>query len=450
MALSAFRFAAALGLAGFLTTGCDDGDSTPRVADAEVDMRRLSDVATMPDATDMAVESDMAPSDDLGPTPDAGDDRPPCEARANLGLRAWPTPIADPQTFAPDALWNGTEYGVSWQTPGGPAGLDIIRFQRFNRTGEAVGQPAEIGYAELPQHAVAYNGTNFLVAWIARRTADTVFDGLRIRPLDAAGNAGGVTVDLPLTFDARQMDFAWAPLGGGMLVYTRGLNGEGGVWAIALDEGLNASPAVQLTQSPAQSPAVAFGDGVWGAAWLARDGDDPNELAFRLLNDQGTPIGDEARVGGGGIGNVQMAFGEGMGVFGVAWTKPFGAGIPQPAITLVDGAGDPFATPPLPGATGAALITDVAFLAPDRFAIAWHQTLPGGARQLGISRITPQGLISEPVALPLPEGHSHQGLVLGGTLTRFTGWYTDDPMPGPVGYSDQTTVHVGQFGPCGD
>ena len=429
-----------------MALGCDDepGAELPDVetpdtggmlGDSEV-------VVDMAPAVDMA--PDMAP-DMMRVEADMGAEGPPCDERANLGFEADPVAILDDKAFAPRAVFTGEAYGLVFQTENAD-GPNTVWFQRFDRDGNALSDPAALGVAEVPQHDVAFDGTNYIVAWLAVRTEQTVFDGILLKVIDGNGMPSAApAIEVPSTFDAEQLAFSWTRLGGGMLLYNRGRSGEAGIYANALDPAFTVGPQVQLTQSPAQSPATIFGDGAWGAAWLARDGAEPGELAFVLLNDQAQALTEERRVQGGGIGSVHMSYGQ--GIYGVGWTKLFGPGRPQAAMTLVDGGGDPFATPPLAGPEGVATITDVAFVAPDRFAIAWQENRPSGTR-IGLSRLTTQGLMTDPVLLEPPEGSARLGMTVGGTSTRMGAWFTEDPEPTPLGFSDGARVMGANLGPC--
>lgn len=426
--------------------GCDDepGTETPD-AEAPDSGVLLGDSEVV---TDMAPALDMAP--DAGPDmaqieADMGPAGPECDERANLGFEAEPAPLLDEKAFAPRAFYNGTEYGLVWQTEG-ENNRNTVWFGRFDRDGAPLGEPAALGVAEVPQHAVTYDGANWVVAWLAVRTQQTVFDGVLIKVIDANGTPSAApALEVSGTFDAEQLGFAWAQFGGGMLIYNRGRNGVAGIYANAISPAFDVGPAVQLTESPSQSPAVVFGDGAWGVAWLARDGEEPGELAFVLLDDDAQALTEERRVRGGGIGNVRMSYG--MGIYGVGWTRLFGAGLPRAAMTLVDGGGDPFATPQLEGPEGVATVTEVAFVAPDRFAIAWQENRPAGTR-VGLSRLTTQGLMTDPLPLNPPAGSAWLGLTIGGTSTRIGAWFTEDPAPTPLGFSDDARLLGGHLAPC--
>lgn len=427
---------------------CDDeGGSDPVVPDASIDGGMLGDVELPADlgpdegapVGDMG-ERDLAPGEDMG-----GSERPPCDRDVNLGLLAEPVPVVPTQAFAPRAVFSGTEYALVWQTPLG-GDRNTVWFQRFDLDGAAIGSAVEIGIAAVPQHAVAFDGQGYVVAWLAARTDESIFDGVRLRAVAADGTPSAVVVDVPDSFDSEQMAFDWAPFGGGMLLYTRGRNGQSGVFANSVDEGMTVSPQQAISASPAQSLTVVYGDGTWGAAWLARDGEQPAELVFVVLNDDAVVISDdEVRVRGGGIGNVHMAYGQ--GIYAAGWTRQ-GVGRPEATLSMFDGGGSPFAGTPLAGPDGVATVTDVTFIAPDRFAVAWQENRQSGTR-VGLSRFDANGLmVPNGLVLDPPTGSARLGLTLGGVGSRLAVWFTEDPMPPPVGYSSAARVVSGVLAPC--
>lgn len=438
---------AALTVAAF---GCDDDTTDPAVPDEgrvdvgsiRLDMDRL-DEGPM---TDEGPETDAGPTDDMGPTGDMGPERPACDPQVNLGLLAEPAPIGDGKSFAPRSVFNGTEFGVVWQAPQS-GNLNTVWFQRFDTAGRPLGSPAEIGTATVPQHAVAWDGQSYVVAWLAARTDVSVFEGIRVRPVGADGTPGLTPVDIEQTFDVEQIAFDWAPFGGGMLVYNRGRNGADGMYASAVDEGFNVGPQQQISMSPVQSPAVVYGDGAWGAGWLAQDGEEPAELVFVVLNDLGGVVSPaEVRVRGGAIGNVRMAYGQ--GIYAIGWTRRGALGMPEATLSLFDGGGSAFAGTPLAGPDGVATVSDVSFIQPNRFVVAWQENRPGGTR-VGLSRLDANGL-QVPGALVLDPsmGSARLGMVADGAGTRFSVWFTEDPTPPPVGYSDQAGVVSAVLAPC--
>lgn len=430
-----------------LASGCDDGGGgDPPAPDASLDGGMLAD-SELP--ADMGPdEGDRVDMDavDQGPMADmAMNDRPPCDTMANLGFLAEPESLTAEQSFAPRAVFTGTEFGVVWQTPR-TANRNTVWFQRFDSDGAALGSPVEIGVAAVPQHAVGFDGQNYVVAWLAARTDDSIFDGVRLRSVGADGTPAVSSVDVNDSFDAEQIAFDWAPFGGGMVLYNRGRNGQAGIHANAIDEGMTVGPQQRLTASPAQSPAVVFGDGTWGASWLARDGEQPSELAFVVLNDAAMMISDEeVRVRGGGIGNVYMAYGQ--GIYAAGWTRQGALGRPEATLSMFDGGGSPFAGTPLAGPEGVATVTDLTFVPPDRFVAAWQENRQSGTR-VGVSRFDANGLQAAALVLDPPASRARLGLTLGGMGSRLAVWFTEDPAPPAVGYSSEARVMSGVLAPC--
>lgn len=427
--------------------GCDDsGGGDPPVPDASLDGGMLVDSELPVDLGPDGGEPVDVGEVDVGPVVDMGtSDRPPCDTMANLGLLAEPEALTDERSFAPRAVFTGTEFGVIWQSPRS-ADRNTVWFQRFDMDGGALGSAAEIGVASVPQHAVGFDGQNYVVAWLAARTDESIFDGVRLRSVGADGTPSVAVVDVSDSFDAEQIAFDWAPFGGGMVLYNRGRNGSSGVYANSVDEGMTVGPQQRLTASPAQSPAVVFGDGTWGASWLARDGEQPAELAFVVLNDAAMMVSDEeVRVRGGGIGSVYMAYGQ--GIYAAGWTRQGALGRPEATLSMFDGGGSPFAGTPLAGPEGVATVSDLTFVPPDRFVVAWQENRQGGTR-VGVSRFDANGLQTAGLALSPPAGSARLGLAVGGMGSRLSVWFTEDPAPPAVGYSAEARVMSGVLAPC--
>ena len=82
------------------------------------------------------------------------------------------------------------------------------------------------------------------------------------------------------------------------------------------------------------------------------------------------------------------------------------------------------------------------------FLAAWQESLTGAESQVGVTRITSQGLVFDPFIFPRDEGHAHLGLVMAGSFSRLGVWFTDDPAQSPAGYSDEARVYSGGMSPC--
>ena len=96
------------------------------------------------------------------------------------------------------------------------------------------------------------------------------------------------------------------------------------------------------------------------------------------------------------------------------------------------------------------LVTDVAWLDPNTFGVAWQDNGPQ-AVTVGLSRVNTSGVVANPLRLVLEAGHAGTGLRAAGNLTRAGIFYVDDPMPAPGGgFSAQARILTGVLGPCDD
>jgi len=344
------------------------------------------------------------------------------------------------------SVWTGSEWGVLWQSPHEEAGLQRIFFQRFDADGDALGEAVEIGLGRLPQHAVLHNGNGFVVVWMSARVGAAGSEGIAVQVIGAAGNPIGVPALVPQTFDVTQLEAAWAPLGSGMVVFSRGRAGDG-LWVVRIDEGGQPGVPVHIyDRGPADNPSVSFGDGTWGVAWIDPT-PQPSELAFTIINDGGVFQAQVQRIAAAGArGRTHVAHGRLL--YGVGWSKNDEMGGLRAQLTLFDSLAIEQGTHEVTGPEGFGLVTDVAWLDPDTFGVAWQDN-NAGTISVGMSRISFLGQTSEPARVD-PEGDSSlQNLQLSGNITRAGGWYAEDPDP-PVagGFSEGVKVNLVVFGPC--
>ncbi|MEZ4466950.1 MAG: hypothetical protein R3F43_21500 [bacterium] len=437
--------------------GCDDGGGggggTPE-ADMAVQDRGI-------------IRADAAPTDqgppegDLGPLADQGAGgaggaadmgvQPPdlCDRVVGYGLQGVPAAVVDgAPRFAPRAVWTGVEWGVLWQAPvADEPGVNEVMFRRFNSDGQGVGEAVRLGVAKQPQQEILFNGTGYVAVWLSTRTRGGGIDGIKVQLLGADGSPNGEAQDVPTTFDVAHMDAAWAPRAGGMVVFTRGMGGVGGLFAVPLDESGSAGPAQRLSDSEVRGPAIAFGDGSWGVAWLDRASANPSDLVFAIINDRGEIFGMPRRqVEAGAQSAVYVAYGQGN--YGVAWSKVDGMGALAPMLTLYDAAGDNLATPPVTGPRGLGLVTDVAWLDPDSFGVAWQDN-SASEITVGLTRVNTRGQVQEPFRLEVEPGRAAQSLHVAGNVSRAGLWFVDDPDPQPGGtFSAEARILGALLGPC--
>lgn len=451
------RVSGLVALLAVALVACDDGDggSTTPMQDMAVGpdrgVARLDaapeDQGAGGEAADLGVEPDGAGG--AGGQPDQGVVRPDlCEPAVGYGLKAaLAAHVEGAPRYAPRTVWTGAEWGVLWQAPAEEAGINEVWFERFDISAQPIGEPLRLGVAKLPQAEITWTGTGYVAIWLSSRTRGGGIDGIKVQRIDTEGAASGGAVDVPGTFDVAHLDAAWAPRGAGMVVFTRGMAGAAGLFAVPLDElGTPAAP-VKLAETETRGPSVAFGDGSWGVAWLDRASATPADLMFVVINDRGQPVSQPRRQADAGAqGTTQVAYGQ--GTFGVGWSKADAMGNLSAFVTLYDSAGDILATPPIPGARGFGLVTDVAWLDPDSFGVAWQDN---SAQEItvGVTLVNTRGQVQNPVRLPVEGAHAASGMRLAGNVSKAGVWFVDDPTPTPGGgFSAQAHILNGIMGPC--
>ncbi len=416
-------------------TGIPQGEdaSTPE-ADAET-------------GADAGTETDgVAPAADAGADPDAGPAG--CVTDGTYGLLAEPTAPVQ-AAHSPRAVWTGEAWGVSWLSPHlEEAGLSRVMFQRFDGRGEPLGEPVEVGAARLPQHQVLFTGSGFVVVWLAAPVGGVGGpSGIAIQPLGGTGAPLGGPLNVLQTADVTLFDAAWAPLGGGMVAFTRGRDGDG-LWVVKLDEGGQPGVPVHVySDSAADAPAITFGDAYWGLAWLDAESSPPADVLFTIIDDEGALQAQVNRATGAGArGRVDVAYG-GL-VYAVGWSRNDAAGNLTPQISLYDSLALLQGSDAIPGPEGFALVTDVAWLTPGTFGVAWQDNA-GGRLSVGMTRLSAAGQVFDPLRLDPEEGGALQSLHLAGNVTRVGGWYVDDPEPPRTGgFSEGVQLRLALFGPC--
>lgn len=444
---------AVLASAALFTACDDDGSSAATDSTLPADRGIAAEDARVNDAVIANDMGDADVADDMGV--DAGETGTVCDRQSNFGMKAPAlAAITAPEgRYNPQVVWQNEQWGVSWLGPADANGHHALYFGRFDGAGAPLGEPLSLGETGSSQHVITGTGSGFVVLWFNGRASGDPYDGLRFARFDAEGQLIGEATNIPsepgmgTTYNALQIAVAWAPLAGGMVLYTRGRqHGEEGLFAVGLDEAGAASAPIKLSDGPVDSPSVVYGDGVWGAAWLDRSSANPADVVFVMLNDQGQTVSTERRLADAGAqGSTHLAYGR--ATFGLAWSKNF-LGQLKPFITLFDSGGDILAAgTPLEGPEGFAVVSDAAFLPPDVIGVAWQDSTPDGQR-VGISRFKVEGRALDPFTLP-DDGSARLAPALGGTLSKIGFWVSTDPNPAPAGgYSEETFVELHTLGPC--
>ena len=452
--MTRLRPCACLAIMALALAACDDASSeAPPAEDAGADRGfALGDAAPTDGDLPVADGGGGLPADaSIDSGGGGGAQGLPCDRNSHYGVNQPPLALTTSEVggHTPRALRLADGWALAWLSPG-EGGLLSLWFQRFGDDFAARGQPQRVGDARLPQFALLDRGADGqVIVWISGRTLEGGFDGLMIRAIDAAGALAAESVMMEGTFDAQAMAAAWVPQLQGMLVFSRGRQGEGGLFAIpiSVDGPLVEAPVV-LSEGASSSPAMVLGDeGTWGVAWQERGSENPSDLLFAVLDDFGMPFDPpNRRDDAGAQGDVHAAFGH--GTFAVAWSKLDGFGDLKPVLTLYDTAGDVLATPPIPGPEGFGLVTDVVWLEPDTFGIAWQDNQSARVT-VGMTRVNARGQVSDPLRMLSPEGHHQRALVLGGTLAAGAAFYVDDPSPPAAGgYSASAQIQRAALGPC--
>ena len=441
--------AAVLGLTLGACGGDDPSDPVviPIDAGGDKDEGVLGDGPVNADlgATDASTDATVTVD---GVVADMGTTGPECPPATGYGLLGAPVALGAGErgTHSPRAVWNGTEWGLVYFAPvEGNAG--DLQFQRINAMGMPVGQLHTLGRSRLPKYDVAWNGGGYVITWIGDRDPVSGFTGIRVQVTGADGTPVGGPAEIQDTFDAERIALGWAQLSGGMLLFSRGNAGTGGLFSQPLDEGGQPNgPRVTLAAGRTLSPSVVFGNGNWGAAWLTPGAVSAFDVNFVLLGENGA-IERTAQLANntGAQSSISLAYGN--DTFGLGWSFADEAGEVESRLTIIAGDGTVQATPVVVGPAGTGSVTDVSWHEPEFFGIAWDDS-NAGQQRLGVTRINTVGVGLDPVPIEPGPGAIVRGATNAGTVSNLGMFYTLDPAPTPAGFSTQAQVHLGRIGAC--
>lgn len=433
-----------------LTTACggDTGGDT-----AVLDARMVGG-----DEGDLGPRDDVAPSDvgvaDAGPdsTTDLAVAPPDAEAETcppnGYGYKVPPVvlTVGERAQHSPRVVWTGTEWGVIYFSQG-EGQIGVVNFSRVSAEGLPVGEIHAIGQAKFPRYEIMWNGAGYVAVWLSARDPVTGFEGLKVLVMSIDGTPIGSPLEVQSTFDVDRISAAWAQLQGGMILYSRGAGGADGLYAQALNEGAETMGAPQrVSATKATGPAVTFGNGNWGAAWLDPSSEAPSDVKFALLNERGvTDRNVQLPVNVAAQGSVHVAFGG--DTFGVAWSHLDEAGKLSPKLTIIAGDGTVQATPDVPGPMGFGAVMDASWHDPGFFGVAWQDSFEGKV-SVGLTRINPVGVAQDPFTIIADGMGTATGLATAGSISNLGAFYTVDPTPSPAGFSPGAQVNLARIGPC--
>ena len=378
-----------------------------------------------------------------------------CPAATGYGFIAEPVAITQgtKANHSPRVVWTGTEWGMTWFAASEmDPNLGNVMFQRFNTMGQPVGDLQTLGLAKTTRYDLVWNGGGYLVVWLGvRDSAGEGFEGISVQALSSDGSKLGEPSNLQDTFHADRIAFGFAPLTGGLVVFTKGRNGIDGVFAQTLGEGGEVSGnVVRLTAEGAAGnfPAVAFGDGTWGVTWADPASATPGAVVFKLLDERGFAVREANMPNAiGARGNIFLAYGD-SDTFGLAWNQEVEGGLLKPKLTLLSASDASVqVNPDVTGPTGYATVTDLAKHDPDFFGVAWLD-VTGPVQSVGLTRINALGVSSPPFAIAPPAGSALSGVSAGGTVSNLGMFYTVDPTPAATGFSDAAQIHLARLGAC--
>ena len=376
----------------------------------------------------------------------------------NYGQLNYPSAITegDAATQSPRAVWTGIEWGLLWTERVTGEELRLLKFGRFGTEGSLEGEPNTLGDISTPIYDIVNTGNGYAAAWLQRRTPDDSFEGIRVQMMGLNGTPMGSASEVAGSYNAEQVAIGWAPGVGGVVLFTRGRLGVNGLYAVPVAPDGSLGAEVTLSETAATSPAVIYGNGNWGAVWYtpanAVEGTS-STLIFQLLDEEdASPLtrGDgtlrREEIGEDVAGQNHIAYG--ADIFGIGWSARSAAGSLSPRFTLVDSEGDVLASPVINGPEGFAVITDVTWMDPQFFGVAWQDNPPAGGTRLGFTRLTTNGVAPDAHIFEYRGEGLAESLTIAGNLSRLGAFFTFDSDPQPAGLSDAARVHYTTLGVC--
>lgn len=350
----------------------------------------------------------------------------------------WSNILPKPATSV-EAVWTGEHFGVIWLASEASNGLRPLQFVRVSPEGDTLGDTITIGQAAAASHRIVFTGERYVVAWVNGRSADDNYDGIRVGVVSAEGAMAETTYDVADTYNTVQLDLSWDSFAGGLLVYTKGTLGEGGihVTTINADASLNAEQTVDERATSAFS--AVYGDGAWAVAYALRDEELNDPILLHLLDDEGR-IYDPAPIslGNQALGRVHIAFSRGN--YAIAWTGMNAEDKVQPATVLLDGAAEVIGEPVISLPADFGIVEDMVGVSSQGFILSWHGEIEGEPI-LGVQVMSALGILEDPMLLGrgLTGNLSQSRLVLG-MEEQIHVFSTLDAAPQPLGYSADVEV----------
>ncbi len=385
---------------------------------------------------DAGVSSDMGSSDrgrGTSPTGQTCADGVPVATASD-----WTAVLPKPATSV-EAVWTGEHFGLLWLASEASNGVRPLQFVRASTDGNLLGDIVTVGQAATASHKLIWTDQRFIVAWVNGRAGEDTYDGIRVRVISPEGALAETSNDVMGTFSTVQLDLDWNSFAGGLLTYTKGSLGEGGLFVTTINSDGTLNTEMTVDERQTSAFATVYGDGAWAVAYAIRDADQDDPIVLHLLDEEGsvydpTPI----ELSNKALGRIQIAFSRGN--YAIAWTGMNPEDKVQPATILLDGAaeiiGEPVVT--IPAEFG--IMEDLVAVTSQGFVLSWHGEIDGRP-VLAVQVMSALGILEEPIVLePDAAAQFSQSRLLVGADEALHLFCTVDTQPQPLGYSADVQV----------
>lgn len=226
------------------------------------------------------------------------------------------------EQMAPAVAWDGTNYLVAWTDNRSGADVYASRVTPDGTSLDGTGIPVSTAHRSQSDAQVAWNGSTYLVVWIDYRSPDTGLYGARVTREGQVLDPEGIRLSPPGS--SPTFDLSIASDGSGFVVAWTGHSGQppayGGVHAtrVAAD-GAVLDPEPMILGRDGYRPSVAWNGRAYLVAWSTGTHEERDVHAVRIMRGRvrdSTPIVVSAAPGR--QDHAQVAS-DGDGFF-VAWT----------------------------------------------------------------------------------------------------------------------------------
>jgi hypothetical protein len=294
-----------------------------------------------------------------------------------------------------------------------------------------------------------FTGVCYIVAWVNGGSGDDPYDGLRVGVVSTEGAVAELVSDIDGTYNSSQLDLAWDELSGGLLTFTRGSLGEGGLFSVVINEDGTLNGENVIDDRNVSAFASTFGDGAWAVTYAVRDEELSDPVLLHLLDDNGVIYDPEPiDIGNRALGRLHIAYGQGN--YAIAWTGLNQEDKLLPVAVLLDGAAEIIGQPIISLNADFGVVEDLAVTASTGFVFSWHGELDL-VPVLGVQVMSILGILENSVMMALEPGHAYSqsrivlGATRGGEINLLS---TNDPNPQPLGYSADVNIQRTQVEAC--